>query len=48
MSIGPGSEDVSPASALCKAFPNRANLRNLEGVISQRDVLDRYRDFGGE
>ncbi len=27
---------------------NRANLRKLEGVISQRDVLDRYRDFGGE
>lgn len=27
---------------------NRANLRELEGVISQRDVLDRYRDFGGE
>ncbi|HKF47348.1 MAG TPA: chloride channel protein [Terracidiphilus sp.] len=27
---------------------NRANLRELEGVITQRDVLDRYRDFGGE
>jgi chloride channel protein, CIC family len=27
---------------------NRANLRELEGVISQRDVLERYRDFGGE
>ncbi len=27
---------------------NRANARNLEGVISQRDVLARYRDFGGE
>ena len=27
---------------------NRANLRKLEGVISQRDVLERYRDFGGE
>ncbi len=27
---------------------NRANLRKLEGVISQRDVLARYRDFGGE
>ncbi len=27
---------------------NRANLRKLEGVITQRDVLDRYRDFGGE
>jgi chloride channel protein, CIC family len=25
---------------------NRANLRKLEGVISQRDVLERYRDFG--
>ncbi len=27
---------------------NRANLQELEGVISQRDVLERYRDFGGE
>ena len=27
---------------------NRANLRTLEGVITQRDVLERYRDFGGE
>ncbi|MFP5236871.1 MAG: chloride channel protein [Acidobacteriota bacterium] len=27
---------------------NRANLSELEGVISQRDVLGRYRDFGGE
>ena len=27
---------------------NRANLRELEGVITQRDVLERYRDFGGE
>jgi chloride channel protein, CIC family len=27
---------------------NRANLRKLEGVVSQRDVLARYRDFGGE
>ena len=27
---------------------NRANLRSLEGVITQRDVLERYRDFGGE
>jgi CIC family chloride channel protein len=27
---------------------NRANLRELEGVIKQRDVLERYRDFGGE
>jgi chloride channel protein, CIC family len=27
---------------------NRANLRELDGVISQHDVLDRYRDFGGE
>ena len=27
---------------------NRADVRKLEGVISQRDVLDRYRDFGGE
>jgi chloride channel protein, CIC family len=25
---------------------NRADLRKLEGVVSQRDVLDRYRDFG--
>jgi CIC family chloride channel protein len=27
---------------------NRANLRKLEGIITQRDVLERYRDFGGE
>src|SRR5581483_3219453 len=27
---------------------NRANLRALEGVITQHDVLERYRDFGGE
>jgi chloride channel protein, CIC family len=27
---------------------NRANLRQLEGVITQRDVLERYRKFGGE
>jgi len=27
---------------------NRANLRELEGVITQRDVLERYRAFGGE
>ncbi len=27
---------------------NRANFRKLEGVISQRDVLERYRDFAGE
>jgi CIC family chloride channel protein len=27
---------------------NRANLRKLEGVISQSDVLERYRDFAGE
>jgi CIC family chloride channel protein len=25
---------------------SRANFRKLEGVISQRDVLERYRDFG--
>ena len=25
---------------------NRADFRKLEGVISQRDVLDRYREFG--
>jgi CIC family chloride channel protein len=25
---------------------NRANVRKLEGIISERDVLDRYRDFG--
>ncbi len=25
---------------------NRADLRQLEGVISQRDVLERYREFG--
>jgi CIC family chloride channel protein len=27
---------------------NRADLSELEGVITQRDVLERYRDFGGE
>ncbi len=27
---------------------NRANLRELEGVVTQHDVLERYRDFGGE
>lgn len=27
---------------------NRANLSQLVGVITQRDVLERYRDFGGE
>ena len=27
---------------------NRANLRELDGVITQHDVLERYRDFGGE
>lgn len=27
---------------------NRANLRELEGIVTQRDVLERYRDFGGE
>ena len=27
---------------------NRADMRKLEGVVSQRDVLERYRDFGGE
>jgi CIC family chloride channel protein len=27
---------------------NRANLRELDGVITERDVLERYRDFGGE
>ena len=27
---------------------NRANVRELEGVVTKRDVLDRYRDFGGE
>jgi chloride channel protein, CIC family len=27
---------------------NRAKLGKLEGVISERDVLERYRDFGGE
>jgi CIC family chloride channel protein len=26
---------------------NRANMRKLEGVISERDVLNRYRDFEG-
>jgi len=25
---------------------NRADFRQLEGIISQRDVLDRYREFG--
>ena len=25
---------------------SRADFRKLEGVISQRDVLQRYRDFG--
>ena len=27
---------------------NRAKLSELEGMITQRDVLERYRDFGGE
>lgn len=27
---------------------NRANLKELEGVITQRDVLERYRDYGEE
>ncbi|MDE3148865.1 MAG: chloride channel protein [Acidobacteriota bacterium] len=27
---------------------NRADFRKLEGVITQRDVLERYRDFEGE
>lgn len=27
---------------------HRADMRELEGVITQRDVLERYRDFGGE
>ena len=27
---------------------NRANLKELEGVITQRDVLERYREFGEE
>ncbi len=27
---------------------NRADLSELEGVIIGRDVLDRYRDLGGE
>ena len=27
---------------------NRADLNELEGVITERDVLERYRDFGGE
>jgi len=26
---------------------NRANVRKLEGIISERDVLDRYRDLEG-
>jgi CIC family chloride channel protein len=25
---------------------NRADFRKLEGIVSQRDVLDRYREFG--
>jgi len=25
---------------------NRADFRKLEGVVSERDVLSRYRDFG--
>jgi chloride channel protein, CIC family len=27
---------------------NRANLKELEGVITQRDVLERYREYGEE
>jgi chloride channel protein, CIC family len=27
---------------------NRADFRQLEGVITQHNVLERYRDFGGE
>ncbi len=27
---------------------SRANLRELDGVIAERDVLERYRDFAGE
>jgi chloride channel protein, CIC family len=27
---------------------HRADLSELQGVITQRDVLERYRDFGGE
>lgn len=27
---------------------NRADLSELEGLITERDVLERYRDFGGE
>ncbi len=27
---------------------NRARFRKLEGVISERDILARYRDYGGE
>jgi chloride channel protein, CIC family len=27
---------------------NRANLRKLDGIITERDVLERYRDFSGE
>lgn len=27
---------------------NRARLTDLEGIVTQRDVLERYRDFGGE
>lgn len=27
---------------------NRANLRKLDGVVTERDVLERYRDFSGE
>ncbi len=27
---------------------NRANLRKLDGIVTERDVLERYRDFSGE
>jgi CIC family chloride channel protein len=27
---------------------NRAKFKKLEGVISERDILARYRDYGGE
>ncbi|HUX28947.1 MAG TPA: CBS domain-containing protein, partial [Terracidiphilus sp.] len=27
---------------------SRADFSKLEGVITERDVLERYRDFGGE
>jgi CBS domain-containing protein len=27
---------------------NRARFRKLEGVISERDILARYRDYGAE